>query len=140
MNTEEWPEDKEDTGCVPSRLRMRTGKHWSFRTPLMEAAHMCAGSLKREVKPDTCIGKSWLYSRERFQSDPYNNPFLRQDIMNCRAQKQPEIMLARKKQGLESPSLNWVHCPSSPTVEKTGTEYGNVQEVEDLWTSRPISE
>jgi len=132
-------EDKAGTGCVPSPRRMRTGKHWSFRTPYLTPVPTSVGSLKRDLKVDTSTGSSWFASSERFLCDPCKNPFLG-DTMNSPDQEQPKSMLEKRLQELENPTSCWEKNLSEETMEKTGNEFGNSQFKASFWKSQLIFE
>lgn len=136
-------DDKDVIGLEPCQLkRMTTGmpRIRRSRTLSQSVAPISVDNLKEESQPDTCIGKSWLYSIEKYRSDPYYNPFLEVDIGNSHAPQRPKIMLAKKKLALEIPGSPLAHSPVNETPRPTGIKYGNAQQPTKSWIFQPTLE
>lgn len=126
------------TGLEPSSSRVN-----SALTPppgLMDCRPMLPMSRdnwSEGIIPDTCIGRSSLYGQEKFRSDPFNNPFLQVDTMNCPEVPQRILTSGKRKLGLTERSSSSERSLFEGTPSKIGIKFGTLPDKEDWWISRP---
>jgi len=85
----------------------------------------------------TCTGKSSLYTKERFQSDPFKNPFLQSDTMNCPDHPQPILTSGKRRLESMGPSLSSEPSLFGETPSKTGIWFGTPRGTGEFWISQP---
>lgn len=90
-----------------------------------------------EWKLGTFTGKSSLYAEEKFQCDPFKNPFTEVDITNSLDRPVQKIIVGKKTQRSQVRASSTAKNLFDGTPSRIGIRFGNQPAQDNLWISQP---